>query len=160
MANGIVEAITEKATQKGQKYHTLLIDGTWGSFWGDVDFAKGDSVEYEAQKKGQYTNYLNVRAAGTADASAGTQDRGRAGISRGDKETAITRMACTRTAAQLLTPFAPGKKETAQDRLATVFNVAAALEDYVYGRTPSIKTAPESLPEPTEKPDDSVFPSE
>jgi len=156
---GIVEAITEKATQKGQKYLTLLIDGTWGSFWGEADFSKGDSVEFEVQKKGQYTNYLNVRAGGTVEGSRSTPVSTGTSFSRSDKEIAITRMACTRTAAQILTPFVPAKKETSQDRLVCVFNLAAALEDYVLGRTPDIKTAPESLPEPTEKPDDSVFPT-
>lgn len=158
--HGIVEAITEKATQKGQKYLTLLIDGTWGSFWGDADFSKGDSVEFEVQKKGQYTNYLNVRAAGSADTSGGTSRPTQAPVGSSDRETKIIRQNVARTAAQLLAPFAPGKKETADDRLATVFNLAAKLEAYIYGRTPDIKTAPESLPEPTEKPDDSVFPTE
>jgi len=156
LPTGIVNRITPKETAAGKKYLTIEIDGTWGSYWGPEDFVAGDTVEYTATQKGQYTNYSDVRK--TAGSHGAASPR-RGTTVRGDKETAITRMACTRTAVQLMTPFAPGKKETPGDRLLAVLVLAEELEKYVYGQPINLKTPPASLPE-VERPDDSVFPKE
>jgi len=165
MAQGTLEQIVPKATKAGKQYLTLKIDGVWGSFWGTIGAdAKGATVQYTAEKNGEYTNYSDVSVIAPAASQGGGRVRGAAPKEGPTEEywenrnIEIRRQSLLRTAAQIMTPFEPKKGGAAMDRLAEIFALADKMDTYVTGGKVDIKTPPKGLP--TTPADDSVFPKE
>ena len=162
MAQGKLEKVINKQSNTGKKYLAVQIDGVWGSFWGTLDAQIGDDVNYEFNKKGDFTNYTSVTRVGGSAASTGSSSASTDGgqrLSGDSKDRAITRMAVLRSAVQMLGPFPPKKGETPADRIALAVATAERFRTYIEGNFTA--TPAEAGPSKEAVPivDDSVFPT-
>ena len=128
---GVVQEILDKATEKGQEYLVLRIEGEgyfdWKGLVAQKQVKAGDKVRLRAGE-GQYPRIYSVEKLGDAEFNKARAEIGTVPSARtGSRDEFIARLSCARTASMALSVVDMPVKEKVKE----LFHLAEELEKWV-----------------------------
>lgn len=104
--SGKVDSIVQRPTQTGKVFHIVTVNGKEYSYWGQVDFSPGQTIEFDELIKGKYVNMGSPKVVAPGSETTSPTANARGGFAgRGmdaDREARIVRQNASSTAVALI----------------------------------------------------------